>query len=268
MTPNKYMYAKDLQVISPERLSQIVPSVNAKGPSPDRSARYEFVDSLRVLGYLQEEGYKIADANGARTTRGGTSREFGAHTIRLRSPFGEMQVGELYPEIVFTNSHNGSCRARLDLGIYRVACSNGMVISADAGMSFTIPHVGDQKAAVLNAAQAAMDFVPQLGEAVNRWNERILSIAEIREFDRRAKMLRTGVALARDLDLTECRREGDNSSSLWTIFNRTQEALIKGGATYRSPGGRILRTRPLMAVKKNLEVNQKLWDIAAEFLPA
>lgn len=251
--------------MSYEDVARCTPALNTRNPAPDRSSRYEFVDSLRVVGYLEDEGYRITDACGGKR---GASREYGAHTIRMRSPFGQLREGDLYPEIVFTNSHDGTCRARLDLGIYRVTCSNGNVVASSAGMSFSIPHIGDQKSAVLTAAQAAMDFVPQLGEVVARWEERLLTVAEVAEFNRRAKELRTGAALTHDLDLTDVRREADARNTLWNVFNRTQEALIKGGCDYRSAKGRVLRTRPIGAVKKSLDVNQKLWSITEEFLPA
>ena len=259
------MNAKDLHVLSYGDVTSRTPALSATGPSPDRSSRYEFVDSLRVVGYLEEAGYRITDARGGKR---GASREFGAHTLHMRAPFGKLREGDLYPEIVFTNSHDGSTRAKLDLGIYRVACSNGIVVSNSAGMSFSIPHIGDQKAAVLNAAQSAMDFVPKLGEVVVRWEERLMKVSEVDEFHRRAKELRTGQALAKDLDLLAPLREADARDTLWNVFNRAQESLIKGGREYRTAGGRLARTKPLGAVKKTLDVNQRLWDIAAEFLPA
>jgi hypothetical protein len=55
--------------------------------------------------------------------------------------------------------------------------------------------------------------------------------------------------------------------SLWEIFNRVQEGVIRGGASLHSfsaasPHGTIRKARPLGSVRQIVDANRKLWDLA------
>jgi hypothetical protein len=63
--------------------------------------------------------------------------------------------------------------------------------------------------------------------------------------------------IARDL--------GDN---LWVLLNRIQEHLFRGGLSRRSPSGRLVRIRRLTSIKRDVQLNGQLWDLATEVLAA
>ena len=54
----------------------------------------------------------------------------------------------------------------------------------------------------------------------------------------------------------------DRKSDLWSIFNRVQENLVKGGLTGRTANGRRQRTRPVQGIDQNLRLNRALWMLA------
>ncbi len=58
------------------------------------------------------------------------------------------------------------------------------------------------------------------------------------------------------------RRWDDRKSDLWSIFNRVQENLVKGGLTGRTANGRRQRTRPVQGIDQNLRLNRALWMLA------
>ena len=58
------------------------------------------------------------------------------------------------------------------------------------------------------------------------------------------------------------RRFDDNGSELWSIFNRVQENLVKGGLTSRTANGRQQRTRPVHGIDQNVRLNRALWLLA------
>ena len=58
------------------------------------------------------------------------------------------------------------------------------------------------------------------------------------------------------------RRVDDDRRDLWSVFNRTQENLIKGGLTGRSANGRRQSTRPVQGIDQNLRLNRALWLLA------
>jgi hypothetical protein len=60
----------------------------------------------------------------------------------------------------------------------------------------------------------------------------------------------------------EPRRREDAACSLWATYNVCQEALLQGGLRRRSPKGRLVRTRPIRAIRENVRINSALWDMA------
>jgi hypothetical protein len=132
-------------------------------------------------------------------------------------------------------------------------------------LRFSIPHVGDQRVAVITAAAKAMEYVPKLQEVVSEWSGRTLSAAEMQEFNRRALIIKPSKG---EVNLLIPRREADYADTLWNVFNRAQESILTGGAPYSGKNNRRMRTRPVGSVRKALDTNQRLWELAEEFLPS
>jgi len=62
--------------------------------------------------------------------------------------------------------------------------------------------------------------------------------------------------------LLKQRRFDDGNNSLWTIFNRVQENIIKGGVkgkVYGENGPRKVTTRAVQSLDRNIKLNQALW---------
>ena len=65
------------------------------------------------------------------------------------------------------------------------------------------------------------------------------------------------------------RRSADVENSVWNVFNRAQENIIRGGVPYtqRDDNGRRVayrRTREIKGVDQNTSVNRALWALAEE----
>ncbi len=58
------------------------------------------------------------------------------------------------------------------------------------------------------------------------------------------------------------RRFDDRRPDLWSVFNRTQENLIKGGLQGRATNGRRQSTRPVQGIDQNVRLNRALWLLA------
>jgi hypothetical protein len=70
--------------------------------------------------------------------------------------------------------------------------------------------------------------------------------------------------------LLSSRRFEDRRDDLWTVFNRVQENLTKGGLRGRSASGRAMSTRPVTGTgtgtgtgtDQNVKLNRALWMLA------
>lgn len=58
------------------------------------------------------------------------------------------------------------------------------------------------------------------------------------------------------------RRWQDEQNDLWTIFNRLQENLSKGGLSGRSAQGKLSRTRAVNGIDGDIKLNRALWVMA------
>lgn len=58
------------------------------------------------------------------------------------------------------------------------------------------------------------------------------------------------------------RRAEDTKPDLWSVFNRTQENLTKGGLSGRTANGSRQKTRPVLGIDQNIKLNRALWLLA------
>jgi hypothetical protein len=58
------------------------------------------------------------------------------------------------------------------------------------------------------------------------------------------------------------RRFDDRRPDLWSVFNRTQENLTKGGLHGRAANGRRQQTRAVQGIDANVRLNRALWLLA------
>ena len=64
------------------------------------------------------------------------------------------------------------------------------------------------------------------------------------------------------------RRIEDAGDDLWSVLNRVQENLLRGGITRRSASGRLTRTRRISSIREDVRINGRLWDLASTVLAA
>ena len=67
--------------------------------------------------------------------------------------------------------------------------------------------------------------------------------------------------------LLSVNRFADYEEDAWTVFNRIQENVIRGGAmiksfSERNTDGAYRKSRAVNSVAENVRVNRELWDIA------
>ena len=66
--------------------------------------------------------------------------------------------------------------------------------------------------------------------------------------------------------LLTCRRVDDLRDDLWSVFNRIQENVLRGGLSRRSPTGRLVRSRRITSIREDVRLNSWLLDLAESML--
>jgi hypothetical protein len=250
--------------LSNDQIRRVAPSIFADGKHESRSERYTYIPTIDVLRGLHNEGFQPFMVCQTRV-RDQDKREFTKHLIRMR-PASEI-TGEDVNEIILLNSHDGSSGFQLLGGVYRFICQNGMVAGHTVG-EVRVPHRGNIVQNVINGAFDVLDGFDLIREQKDGMQAVTLTRDEQHALARSALALRydptdtEAPAPITESQLLAPRRFEDRRDDLWTVFNRIQESLTKGGLHGRSRSGRVMSTRPVTGIDQNVKLNRALWMLA------
>ena len=243
-------------MISLNSLRERVPAIFTKTPSPKVSDRYSFADSEYYLQKFIDADWFIHSA------RQVSKSEYAPHQVILRNN-DIATVGDLLPQLIFTNSHNGIKKMTMDTGIYRLVCSNGLVVPTSITQSLSIKHLDLGDSTTDTIVNSFYEKVPIIMNNIDRMRNKILTDDEIDNFTYNALQIRFTNAVGINInDVVKPLRIEDNSDDLWTVFNVVQEKLIRGGI--QLPSKR--RSRPINNFVNDNNINTKLWELAEQYL--
>ncbi len=255
--------------LSLETVRQRAPAIFAASPHERMSARYTFIPTERVLAGLTNVGFVPVDARQAHTRS--TSPLHARHIVRLRRRFETVQLNDSVLEILFLNSHDGTSAYQLRIGIFRVVCTNGLIVSRSAFPTQCVAHRGNIVDEVVIGALQMTERFESLASQIERMEQRRLPKDDQIQFAERALELRFpqgGESGLEPAQLLTCRRVEDVGDDLWRVTNRIQENLLRGGLRRRTITGRLIRTRSITAIAQDVRINSGLWDLAMEVLAA
>ncbi len=271
---NSISASRDARILGEEELRRAVPSIFAEAPHDSRSTRYAYIPTKNVLDGLSREGFYPVAARQART-RDRSRQDFTKHLIRLRREGDTFSdVGDVIPELVLVNSHDGSSSYHLMAGLFRLVCNNGMVVDDAQIASIRVPHKGDVVGDVIDAAFTVVEQSASSLESAEQWSQLQLSPPERQALAESAHVLRFADAegnvntpIEPD-QLLQPRRYGDRAQDLWTTFNVVQENVIRGGLRgfdQDDTGRRRRRTsRAVKGIDQDVKLNKALWTLASK----
>lgn len=244
-------------------LKSTVPAVFAKSASPTVSNKYQFASTESLLEKFMDTGWEIHSAKQV-----GQSK-FAPHQVRLVN--GQMpKVGDSIVQAIVSNSHNATRKLSVSAGLYRLCCSNGLVVPVSVAESFSVMHMGIDFEEVRKITENFIQLVPKISASVGVMRSREMSNKERSEFAINAAGLRwrAGQVPANMSveSLLQPMRQEDESNDLWTTFNVLQEKVIRGGVSYQLGSGRRSQMRSITNIDKNTHLNKKLWEMAESYL--
>ena len=238
------------------------------------SDHYSFVPTMNVINDLRELGYEVTDAKQVKARKKSTNG-YQKHLVTLEHPKYKVEGSKEYPQILLTNSHDGGNAFTLSAGIFRLVCSNGLVIKTEDYGSARLVHKG-------YSFEAVQELVKQFEETVDEVLTKITAMKKVQltkeqqiEFAKQAALLRfksksyneDNIEKVVNIDdLLNVDRKEDAGDGLYEVFNRVQESLINGKYTYLGTKDKPRKARPIKNFKQNIEVNSKLSELAFELV--
>jgi len=243
-----------------EQIKTIAPSVFTTDKAPHLTDKYIQTPTSRVVEDLMSMGWQVTKAQEVKARKG---KGFQKHMVIFRNP--EIMIkgangDDSFPQILLTNSHDGKAAFNFRVGIFRLVCSNGLVISDADFNNVSIRHINYSFETLQTKIQEVIAKLPNLVQKINLFKSTQLTEVQMQDFAAKAMQLRTKQRV-NIMDVLNADRPQDAGNDLWVVFNRVQEKLI--GGSYRT-GKR--KARSVKNFQKDIQLNEQLFELAESYL--
>ena len=250
-----------------EQIQKVAPSVFATDSWSETSKRYRFIPTTTVLNKLRDKGYNVTNVQQSRTRIEGKG-EFTKHLLRLRHDdyVNPVNVGDEVPEIVLVNSHDRTSSYQIYLGIFRLVCTNGLIVASTKIESLKIRHSGSGhlNRQILRIADKVSSEAPKVFNRISEYKTIDLDQDQQIDFATKARdILKTtlDVQPERLLRVRRYADRGNGTNTLWNVSNIVQENIVRGGVLARNSQGNFRHTSQIKNIQNNVRVNRELWKL-------
>ena len=243
-----------------DQIRQIAPSVFTTEKAPHLTDKYIQTPTSRVVEDLMNLGWQVTKAQEVRSRK---YKGFQKHVVVFRNP--DIMIkgkdgDDAFPQILLTNSHDGKAAFNFRVGIFRLVCSNGLVISDADFSNVSIRHINYTFESLQARVAEMIAKLPNLVNKINTFKQTQLTEEQMKDFATKAMKLRTKQQV-NVLEILTADRPQDQGNDLWVVFNRIQEKLL--GGSYRA-GQR--KARSVRNFQKDIELNEQLFELAGSHL--
>lgn len=257
-------------VLSIGELHKRAPAAFATTPFSTTSPNYRFISTAQIVSTLIDAGFEPVAAQQSNSR--GERSNYARHLLRFRSRSLPHKFGDVVPQIVLINSHDGSSAYQLRAGLYRTLCMNGLLARVGDFGVIQVPHRGNVIANIVEAALQIARGFPAINDVIDLMQASFLTELQRVRFAERAFEIRFQRSVLKPTfspaRLLEARRECDKGNDLWCVYNTVQENAMRGGIAYANARGRSARTRGIRAIREDVRINSALWGTAMTTLAA
>ena len=272
----------DLTFLSTDEIKAAAPVIFAGGPTREVSERYVYADTPTIINDMDKLGWKVRQVGQRKARKEATS--FSPHFVRFASPDYRIKGngGDYsFPELIMHNRYDGLGSATFQSGIFRLVCSNGMVIATARFGEFKMNHRGYDFEEMRGMITDRVASIEEQLDVMNVMRDTDLIKEQQRHLALQGLMIRGQVAdkdkgkyagLIDTLTLDEIldpQRDEDRGSDLWTTFNRVQENITHGNFRVQlGINAKVRKGRAIKSFERDLEFNKELFTAATELIAA
>ena len=266
--------------LTKDQIREICPVAFKSAPTnPGVSGKYLFVNTETIIDDLGKLGWKPVTA-AMRKSRG-KDTIFSKHMVSFQNPnikITSEDGDDSFPRIILTNSHDGLQAFKFSVGIYRMVCSNGLVVADEEFSDFKIRHSGYTFNELREVVSTAVEELPNKVEVLNSMRNKILTEDEKQKLALDALLVRAGIKPGSEKakefdydeetieDILEPKRDEDKGEDLWRVFNVVQEKITQGDFHAALKGAKVRKVRKIKSFEKDLKVNKELFKLATSLL--
>jgi hypothetical protein len=232
--------------------------------------KYKLAKTSEMIATIEGLGYKM-DRFVALKVRKKERHGFQKHRVIFTSPTLKAIVDGV-PQLLLTNSHDGTSSVILQLGFFRTICANGLVVGDNLIQPVRIRHSGENfNERLIEGINFIVAQADKLTQSIDKMKQTKLSDAEIKDFQRQAIQNRLGDDVKLESFSVPVQRTEDQETDLFTVMNVVQEALIRGGARVlvEEDGKRKDKAiRKVRGMVSQTEINTMLWNLAEQRMAA
>ena len=267
--------------LTKEQIKNSTPLVFANAPTnPDVSNKYLFVNTETIIDDLEKLGWLPVQA-AQRKARKAEGTIFSKHMVSFQNPnikITSSDGDDAYPRILLTNSHDGMQAFKFSVGIFRMVCSNGLVVADEQFSDFKIKHKGYTFGELRKVVKSAVADLPNKVQIMNDMKNRILTQEEKNKLALDAMLIRANITPGSEKakkfnyddetieDILDPKRKEDKGDDLWRVFNVVQEKITQGEFSAALKGAKVRKVRKIKSFEKDIKVNQELFKLATSII--
>ena len=251
-------------------IRQLTNSIFTTQGAPGTSEKYAHISTEKIIDDMQLLGWGVVDAKQVKARKG---EGYQKHLVVFRN--NDIQItaedgDNVFPQILLTNSHDGKNAFTFTAGLFRMVCENGLVVSSREFENMKIRHYGYSFEELQATIKSMVEKLPLTVESLNKFRQVELSQEQALDFAKKALEVRLGELDNIQIDLQDLltpTRSEDRGNDLWSVYNVVQEKLIHGMFNYKY-GVKSRKARKIKNFKQDLVINERLYDLALEYVPA
>ena len=264
-------FKEEQTYLSKADLQEVCPLAFAKeATNPKVSGKYLFVNTETIIDDLDKLGWKPVQAAQRKGRGNSTMIAFQNPNLKIKGSDGD----DSFPRIIMTNSHDGMQAFKFSVGIFRLVCSNGLVVADEQFSDFKIKHKGYTFNELRGVVNQAVEDLPNKVEVLNQMKNRVLSQEEKNKLALDAMLIRANITPGSEkakkfnyddetiIDILDPKRKEDEGDDLWRVFNVIQEKITQGDFHAALTGAKVRKVRKIQSFEKDLKVNKQLFKLA------
>ena len=257
--------SKPIKILTNDELLEVAPSIFSENPIETVSNKYAFVATYKLLDTFRDAGYYPIMASESKV-RDENNQGYQKHIIQFRSLENLLRPNAKaeYEDIVLTNSHNKSSSFILDLAIFRLVCANMLVIPSKSFVHTSIVHVGFNQDKVRNAINEVTSYIPKIKEQVASFKTIHLTPQEEQMLANAAIDIRFDINThyIKAEELLKVNHQEDELPTLWNVYNRIQEAMIRGGVKMKNlVTNKTFTSKAINGIDATIKFNKELFEV-------